>query len=174
MRSGKMKRCAMTGVLAMAMIISAAPDVTVTAEMDAGKNEEAFIDTELTYGTLPVQTVSAVIREKCNGKEWTGTGNNLDITSVNTMEDSSNLIPYGTVETAFLGARDYDREESDYYQLLTGKDESWDLTVLNNPEKAEGLGSFEQEDYQEQKGDGWKTVTLPASWTSYGLSLIHI
>ena len=66
------------------------------------------------------------------------------------MEDSSNLIPYGTVETAFLGARDYDREESDYYQLLTGKDESWDLTVLNNPEKAEGLGSFEQEDYQEQ------------------------
>lgn len=48
-----MKRCAMTGVLAMAMIISAAPDVTVTAEMDAGKNEEAFIDTELTYGTLP-------------------------------------------------------------------------------------------------------------------------
>lgn len=49
-----MKRCAMTGVLAMAMIISAAPDVTVTAEMDAGKNEEAFIDTELTYGTLPV------------------------------------------------------------------------------------------------------------------------
>ena len=168
MRSGKMKRCAMTGVLAMAMIISAAPDVTVTAEMDAGKNEEAFIDTELTYGTLPVQTVSAVIREKCNGKEWTGTGNNLDITSVNTMEDSSNLIPYGTVETAFLGARDYDREESDYYQLLTGKDESWDLTVLNNPEKAEGLGSFEQEDYQEQKGDGWKTATLPASWTSYG------
>lgn len=63
-----MKRCAMTGVLAMAMIISAAPDVTVTAEMDAGKNEEAFIDTELTYGTLPVQTVSAVTREKCSGK----------------------------------------------------------------------------------------------------------
>ena len=57
---------------------------------------------------------------------------------------------------------------SDYYQLLTGKDESWDLAVFNNPEKAEGLGSFEKEDYQEQDGDGWKTVTLPASWTSYG------
>lgn len=58
----------MAGVLAVAMIISAAPDVTVTAEMDAGKNEKAFIDTEFTYGTLPVQTVSAVTREQCSGK----------------------------------------------------------------------------------------------------------
>lgn len=68
MRSGKMKRCAMAGVLAVAMVISAAPDITVTAETNADKKEEAYIDTEFTYGTLPVQTVSAVTREKCSGK----------------------------------------------------------------------------------------------------------
>ena len=43
-----MKRCAMAGVLAVAMVISAAPDITVTAETNAAKKEEAYIDTEFT------------------------------------------------------------------------------------------------------------------------------
>ena len=46
-----------------------------------------------------------------------------------------------------MGAKDYAREGSDYYQLLTGEKEKWDLTVLDNPSQAEKLGAFETEDY---------------------------
>ena len=67
-----------------------------------------------------------------------------------------------------MGAKDYAREGSDYYQLLTGEKEKWDLTVLDNPSQAEKLGAFETEDYTMDQKDGWKNVTLPASWTSYG------
>ena len=117
---------------------------------------------------LGAEETVKVTREKCTGEEWKGTGNNLDITSVNTLPDSSNLIPYADIETAYLGARDYKKEGSAYYQLLTGKGENWDLTVLDSPAKADALGSFESVNYTENKSDGWKSVVLPASWTSYG------
>ena len=39
---------------------------------------------------------------------------------------------------------------------------------MDNPSQAEKLGAFETEDYTMDQKDGWKNVTLPASWTSYG------
>lgn len=130
--------------------------------------ESPFVSDAFTYSELPASSAVSVTREKCSGEEWKGTDNNLDITSVNTMPDSSNLIPYADMETAYLGARDYARESSAYYQLLTGEGQDWDLTVLDSPEQAEALAAFEKTNYTKNAADGWKSVQLPSSWTSYG------
>ena len=164
----KMKQRIMAGIVAAAMVVTAVPSGIPARADQTAQTGEMFMNEEFTYGTLPAAQTLPVQREKCTGEEWTGTDNNLDITSVNTRQDSSNRIPYENVEKAFLGARDYAREGSGYYQLLTGEGQDWDLTVLNNPEEAEKLGEFQKEDYSENTSDGWKQVTLPASWTSYG------
>lgn len=134
----------------------------------AAAEENSFASNAFSYGEIPESTTAAIVRTTCTGDEWKGTDNNLDITSVNTLPDSSNLIPYETVEKAYNGAKNYAREDSAYYQSLTGKDENWNLTVLNSPAEAEALGAFETPDYQMDAKDGWKNVQLPASWTSYG------
>lgn len=130
--------------------------------------KDAFVSDAFNYQKLPASDAMKVTREKCTGNEWKGTDDNLDITSVNTMPDSSNLIPYADMETAYIGARDYEKEGSDYFQSLTGEEENWDLTVLDSPEKADALGAFESTTYTKNEEDGWKSVQLPCSWTSYG------
>ena len=164
----KMKQRVMAGALAVAMVATMMPEGYSVTRTAAAETKEQFMDSEFSYGAPPEDEVTLPERTKCTGDEWKGTENNLDITSVNTLKDSSNLIPYHNVESAFLGAKDYTREGSDYYQLLTGEKEKWDLTVLDNPSQAEKLGAFETEDYTMDQKDGWKNVTLPASWTSYG------
>lgn len=150
-----------------AMIVGVLPEgmgaVKVTAVQEDSYASDAF-----SYETLPASDALKTTREACTGKEWTGTDHNLDITSVNTMPDSSNLIPYADMQTAYLGARDYAREGSAYYQSLTGEGQNWDLTVLDSPAQADALGAFESVTYTENPDDGWKSVELPASWTSYG------
>lgn len=164
----KMKQRVMAGALAVAMVATMMPEGYSITRTASAETKGQFMDSEFSYGTLPEDEVTLPERTKCTGDEWKGTENNLDITSVNTLKDSSNLISYHNVESAFLGAKDYAREGSDYYQLLTGEKEKWDLTVLDNPSQAEKLGAFETEDYTMDQKDGWKNVTLPASWTSYG------
>lgn len=162
------KKCIVAGALIISMIFSSIP-ANCAAEGEMDVNGESFFGcTEFHYGAVPNERLLPVERESCTGEEWKGTGNNLDITSVNTLPDSSNLIPYSDVKTAYYGARDYAREKSDRYQLLTGEGQEWDLTVLDSPKEADALGEFEKAGYQEKKEDGWKSVTLPASWTSYG------
>ncbi|MCD7825813.1 MAG: DUF4981 domain-containing protein [Clostridiaceae bacterium] len=111
---------------------------------------------------------NAVQRTEFTGNEWTGKDGNIDITTVNTLPDSCNPIPYADHATAYSGAKDYNREGSAYYQLLTGEEEPWDLIVTENPEQAEELGEFWQSSYELNTDNGWKEVELPASWTSYG------
>ena len=154
--------------LAVAMLFAVLPeDIGMFQEVIAAEND-GFASDAFAYKALPKATVLKADRKKCTGNEWKGTGDNLNITSVNTMPDSSNLIPYGDMETAYAGAKDYAREGSAYYQLLTGEGQNWNLTVFDSPAEAENLGSFEGEDYVEKKEDGWKSVLLPASWTSFG------
>lgn len=131
-------------------------------------SEDPFSSSAFSYKALPELETVKTVRESCTGEEWKGTEQNLDITSVNTMPDSSNLIPYADMETAYAGAKEYAREGSAYYQLLTGEGQDWRLTVLDSPAKADALGSFESAAYAEKEEDGWKNVQLPASWTSYG------
>lgn len=154
-------------LLTAAMVVTSLPCGSCLAEA-ADTAETGFTSSEFTYQELPKAETTKADRQKCTGDEWKGTDNNLDITSVNTMPDSSNLIPYADMETAYVGARDFAREGSAYYQLLTGEGENWDLTVLDSPAAAEALGDFQNVDYTEKQADGWKSVQLPASWTSYG------
>lgn len=154
-------------MVTFAMLLVALPETFLFTKATAGQ-EDSFVSDVFTYDTLPASVAVKNTRETCSGKEWTGTDHNLDITSVNTMPDSSNLIPYADMESACIGARDYAREGSAYYQCLTGEGQNWDLTVLDSPAEADALGSFESVTYTENKNDGWKSVTLPASWTSYG------
>lgn len=132
------------------------------------KARDGFSSDRFEYQEIPASQSLDTERISFTGEEWTGKGKNIDITSVNTLTDSVNMVPYADKETAFYGARDYAREGSAYYQLLSGEGEKWDLTVLGSPAEAQECGAFEQTDYQMDARDGWKQVELPASWTSYG------
>lgn len=163
MEKKKMKRWIAAGAMG-ALAVTA----VLTWGLQYSRAKDSFTSDLFEYGDLPEAQAVTVDREACTGKEWKGADGNLDITSVNALPDSANLIPYADKETAFLGARDYNREGSAYYQLLTGEEQKWDLTVVDNPASAEELGDFEQPEYETQEEDGWKQVELPASWTSYG------
>lgn len=130
--------------------------------------KDGFASDNFSYESLSASQSLEVEREVCTGQEWTGTENAINITTVNTLPDSANVIPYANKETAFYGARDYKRQDSAYYQQLTGTGEQWELTVLGSPTAAQELGEFQSVEYQKDSSDGWKQVELPASWTSYG------
>lgn len=166
-KNKKALKHAVAWTVTLAMLSVALPETLYFAKATA-EQEDSFVSDAFTYEALPASVALKENREACSGKEWTGTDHNLDITSVNTMPDSSNLIPYADMESAYLGARDYAKEGSAYYQALTGEGQNWDLTVLDSPAKAEALGAFESVTYQESAKDGWKSVELPGSWTSYG------
>lgn len=163
---GIMKRVTAWTVL-IALLSVMLPE-NMTPVQGETSEESSFTSSAFSYQSLPASTALKTTRTACTGDEWKGTENNLDVTSVNTMPDSSNLIPYADMETAYAGASQYAREGSAYYQLLTGKDQDWELTVLDSPAQAEKLGSFESASYTAKKEDGWKTVQLPSSWTSFG------
>lgn len=135
------------------------------------------------------------------GREWTGTLADTDVNG-NTVRDSdvyainreapqtANLIPYESVDSARLGALNYDFSQSSDYQLLTGSSDKWDLTVVKNPADAKTAGledNFYKVDYDVSKQQqyagpgpghtgtrttatygGWEKVTLPASWQTQG------
>lgn len=130
--------------------------------------EDPFESDAFSYGTIPSEEALLSKKEVLSGKEWTGKDNAIDVTQVNVTPVNAATISYQDKRTAFYGARDYKREESASYQLLTDKGNDWELTVVSNPQEAEKLGAFEQASYEEKASDGWKSVTLPASWTSYG------
>lgn len=159
-----------SSVIPQGVHMSQAATKAVTKQVGASEtlDDSAFQNDAFSYGAIAGTKAKAVERKATTGKEWTGEGNNLDITSVNTLPDSSNLIPYADMKSAYLGARDYAREDSKYYQLLTGKGEKWDLTVFDCPADAQNAGEFQKVNYQKKEADGWKSVELPASWTSFG------
>lgn len=166
-RKKKIVRQITAWTLLLALSSALLPENVTVIRAETVKTSD-FTSSAFSYKSLPASTAVKADRTACTGDEWKGTGDNLDITSVNTMPDSSNLIPYADMETAYAGASQYAREGSDYYQLLTGEGQNWDLTVFDSPAKADALSGFESETYTEKKEDGWKTVQLPASWTSYG------
>lgn len=144
---------------ALSLSLFSNPNNYLSAKAQTKTN--TFNSNSFSYNALPQLEASKTTRKPCTGNEWTGTGNNLDITSANTLPDSSNLTPYADIKTAYYGARDYKKENSAYYQCLTGKDETWDLTVLSSPAEADALSGFEKDSYKENPTDGWKQVELP-------------
>lgn len=169
MRKKFIKKLVAGTVVFVMTVVAVTEGLSLGDRAEAAENQEdAFVSDAFDYQELPESVAVKASREKCTGNEWKGTDNNLDITSVNTMPDSSNLVPYADVETAYIGARDYAKEGSAYFQSLTGEGEDWDLTVLDSPANADALGAFESVDYTQNEEDGWKSVQLPSSWTSYG------
>ena len=58
-----------------------------------------------------------------------------------------------------------------YFQLLTGEDRAWDLTVFQNETLAQpflGEDGFMTAGFVPSDADGWKEVRLPLSWTRDG------
>lgn len=125
------------------------------------------------------------------GNEWKGTTvngvDNADVVGINREEaHSSEMIPYDSVEKAIEGAKDYRPELSDYYKLITGEDQTWQLAVYKNMDEANAAaGDFYKVDYDmdaapKYEGSstvgtattayygGFKDVTLPASWQTQG------
>lgn len=134
-------------------------------QMKAKENFESEFFTDekaISSAVRDMQTVTFT------GDEWTGENGSINTTSVGATVTNSSTIAYADKKSAFYGAKDFDRDGSAYYQCLTGEDSSWELTVLGNPEKAAEVGDFQKNDYTTNAEDGWKKVTLPASWTSYG------
>ncbi|MBQ8961440.1 MAG: DUF4981 domain-containing protein [Ruminococcus sp.] len=121
-------------------------------------------------GTMPQHQANAA-EVSFTHQEWTGKNGTEKIFAVNRTPASVNAIPYQSTEAAVEAVWDYNaREGSDHFQLLTGKDQSWDLKVVQNDERAavyRGAG-FMQPDYSPSAQDGWKSVTLPDSWTCQG------
>ena len=116
-----------------------------------------------------------------SGKEWTGTtytdaDNNEvkaeQVFAVNREQSSAQIIDYQSDEAAVNAVWNFDaRNDSAYMQKLTGEGQDWDLTVVQNPAAAEkfmGENGFMHASYQEDAADGWKTVSLPCSWTMQG------
>ena len=104
-------------------------------------------------------------------QEWTGKNGNEKVFQVNRAPASCNAVPYQDAASAQSAVWEYnDREKSDYLQMLTGENEDWELTVVQNDERASGFrnGGFMNSNYNPNPADGWKTVQLPRSWTRLG------
>ena len=116
-----------------------------------------------------------------SGKEWTGTtytdSDNKEVKAeqvfaVNREQSSAQIIDYQSQEAAVNAVWNFDaRNDSAYMQKLTGEGQDWDLTVVENPAAAEkfmGENGFMNASFEEDPADGWKTVSLPCSWTMQG------
>ncbi|MCR4888749.1 MAG: hypothetical protein K5979_06185, partial [Ruminococcus sp.] len=120
-------------------------------------------------GAVIPENTKAAVTFKHN--EWTGKDGTEKVFAINRTPASVNAVPYQDVDSASNAVWDYNaRENSDYLQMLTGKNEDWELTVVQNDEKAAAFryGGFMNANYKGQSGDGWKTVQLPKSWTCQG------
>lgn len=123
---------------------------------------------------------SDVNKAKFTHNEWTGkdytdaNGNNVtgeDVFAINREEASLTIIPYQDVASAANAVWDYNaRENSSYMQMLTGEGQDWQLTVVQNQEAAQPYmkSGFMNPDYSTSSNPGWKTVSMPGSWTCQG------
>lgn len=172
----KKMRC-IAGMLSMSMMMGLMP----IGNMDVQAKESNSNGTSA-EGLKPLASiVSDVDKEKFTHKEWTGTdyqdkdGKNVtgeDVYDINREDASIPIIPYQSEDAAKNAVWDYNaREESDYFKLLTGENENWNLTVVQNEKEAQkfmGESGFMTEEFQMDAVDGWKDVTLPQSWTTQG------
>ncbi|MGM9637353.1 MAG: glycoside hydrolase family 2 TIM barrel-domain containing protein [Eubacteriales bacterium] len=149
--------------------------------------------------TLSPITLPPMTEANFSMLEWTGEVNSEDadgnrvnqslITQINRRPyHTSETLVYTSVAAAIEGAQNYRYTASDYYQLLTGEDNKWQLAVYKNVEEAEKAGvygQFYKTEYDMAKAPvydgnnqvgladnayygGFKEVTLPASWQSQG------
>ena len=91
-----------------------------------------------------------------------------DIFEVNREDPHTTAtVAYDSEEKAVLGAVNFEKERSDYVQVLSSDD--WELTVVRNDAEGKKFldGKFYNSDYVQDPEDGWRTVDVPRSWTTY-------
>ncbi|MBR5361826.1 MAG: DUF4981 domain-containing protein [Oscillospiraceae bacterium] len=147
-------------ILALSMIASAVPGQHLSAHAAAS---------EVQLGMEPLYRAN-VNEAKFNHKEWTGRDGTEDVFAVNREPASLTLIPFQDTATAAESVWEYNaRTKSDYMQMLTGPNEKWDLTVVQNSGSADQLmNAGAMKPGYSATGNGWKSVTLPDSWTCQG------
>ena len=130
----------------------------------------AIMTAAMSMGTIVPSAVTAA-DVKFSGNEWTGKNGAEDVFAINREAASCNPVPFQDTESAVNAVWDYNaREQSEYLQMLTGKNENWDLVVVQNSQQAQNhinAGCFNP-NYQPSSAQGWKTVQLPRSWTRLG------
>lgn len=164
----EIKRRAVSLLVSAAFFVSSVPECSVILSAADGTSSDG----------LSSSISSDVQSRKFTHKEWTGTAytdlkgnmvNGEDVFAVNREDSSLTIIPYQDTDTATQAVWDYNsRDKSQYFKLLTGKGEDWQLTVVSNSEKAQPYleAGFMNKDYVE--GNEWKTVSMPKSWTCQG------
>ena len=176
------KRAA-AALLSTAQILTAIGTASVLPAVAAGGDpwQENAAWPSMTKLAAPLSPDSA----KFTHKEYTGevytdlsgqTVRASDVFGVNREDPHTSVIPYESVEKARLGAVHYAKEDSAYVQMLTGAGQNWELTVVDNAEQAQPLldSGAMKPGYTPDPADGWKTVTLPQSWTTQGFDFpIH-
>lgn len=159
----------------------------------------AKIPDTTTHPTTTDDTPTLDVPSMFTMKEWTGEVGSKDadgkrvnqstVTNINRRDyHSDETLVYQSVADALIGARDYQPEKSEYYKLLTGENNPWQLAVYKNVQTAQKAGvygefyktSYSMENAPMYSGKntvglannayygGFKTVTLPASWQSQG------
>lgn len=159
----------MSSLLSAAFLMSSLPAFEIPHVEAAGTSSSGL-----------VSAVKAdVNKEKFTHKEWTGNdymdkwGNMVtgeDVFAICREDAALTLIPYQNTETAANAVWDYNaRTGSSYMQLLTGENENWDLTVVQNQNDAQKYmnSGFMNPDYSTASPE-WKSVTLPKNWTCQG------
>jgi len=130
----------------------------------------AFAAAAMSLSALPpVRTEAADV--KFSGSEWTGRNDAEDVFAVNRESASCNPVPFQDTDSAVNAVWDYNaRESSEYLQMLTGKDQDWRLTVVQNAKEAESHINYALSNkYIDDPNESiWKTVQLPKSWTCQG------
>ncbi len=107
--------------------------------------------------------------KKFDHNEWTGYNGAEDVFAVNREPAAPTIIPYQSTKAAADAVWDYNaREASSFFQKLTGENELWELTVVQNADQAAPLLAAGAMNPGYAAGDGWKNVTLPKSWTCDG------
>lgn len=139
-----MRRMKRMAAMAMAFIMAETViggNIPLIVSAGVEKEQNNIIDhhvpwTNAALSDMKVIKADNVNETKFNHKEWTGETvdgvSTAEVTAVNREESATSTVPYQNVETARIGAFDYAKEESDYYQLLTGEGQKWNLVVKQN------------------------------------------
>ncbi|MBP0976294.1 MAG: hypothetical protein J6P20_09535, partial [Oscillospiraceae bacterium] len=91
---------------------------------------------DVSLGMTPL-SVTDTEAKKFDHNEWTGYNGAEDVFGINREPHSPTMIPYQSTQVAADAVWDYNaREESAYFQKLTGENEPWDLTVVQNADEA--------------------------------------
>lgn len=146
-------------LLSLSMLAAAIPGQSLSAHAAAS---------DIQLGLSPLYRAN-VNENKFTHNEWTGNNGAEDVFAVNREPASLTLIPYQDTATAAAAVWDYNaRTDSEYLQMLTGANEQWDLTVVQNASQAQPLINAGAMKPGYTPGNGWKSVTLPNSWTCQG------